>query len=345
MASPDELLAMLEEAAVEAENAQNRDFENEYEETLDELVLELIDESALGVCFEVHRACKTGTFMLDETDIDSEAQYRLKDEKGRDVFGQLPSKKQLECVCPNCQRNLAASRFAPHLEKCMGMGRTSSRVASRRIRKTGTKENDNDSCDDEDEPEWIADKKAKRLKRDRSTNSPRRGKNKKAAAERSITPIPNVGSNDSGGSGSQPQPYEGMSKEERRTLLLTTCGVISEHTKKLCTRSMRCPQHSDDQRRGVRIQLLGRGDDEIVDIDTYEEGDSQALRDSLALDRASNPSPAGSSSTNNSTGSKSRKKGSKSRKKGASKTSGSTGSAADSTGSRTNTPSNLFEFP
>ena len=23
-----------------------------------------------------------------------------------------------ECVCPNCSRNVAAIRFAPHLEKC-----------------------------------------------------------------------------------------------------------------------------------------------------------------------------------------------------------------------------------
>lgn len=45
----------------------------------------------------------------------------------------INSKKPAECVCPNCQRNMAASRFAPHLEKCMGMGRNSSRLASRRI--------------------------------------------------------------------------------------------------------------------------------------------------------------------------------------------------------------------
>jgi hypothetical protein len=38
-----------------------------------------------------------------------------------------------ECVCPSCERNVAAIRFAPHLEKCMGMGRHSSRVATRRI--------------------------------------------------------------------------------------------------------------------------------------------------------------------------------------------------------------------
>lgn len=45
----------------------------------------------------------------------------------------INSKKPAECICPNCQRNMAASRFAPHLEKCMGMGRNSSRLASRRI--------------------------------------------------------------------------------------------------------------------------------------------------------------------------------------------------------------------
>ena len=55
------------------------------------------------------------------------------DRPGVDVLGQVQTKKNYECVCPNCQRNLAASRFAPHLEKCMGMGRNSSRIASRRL--------------------------------------------------------------------------------------------------------------------------------------------------------------------------------------------------------------------
>lgn len=51
---------------------------------------------------------------------------------GLDVFGHGPGKRAMECICPNCGRNMAASRFAPHLEKCMGMGRNSSRIASRR---------------------------------------------------------------------------------------------------------------------------------------------------------------------------------------------------------------------
>ena len=34
--------------------------------------------------------------------------------------------------CIHCKRPVVASRFAPHLEKCMGMGRVSSRLAARR---------------------------------------------------------------------------------------------------------------------------------------------------------------------------------------------------------------------
>merc|ERR1711944_99304 len=84
---------------------------------------------------------------------------------GIDVFGQViqtmvgvPAlEKQPECICPNCQRNLAASRFAPHLEKCMGMGRNSSRIASRRLATSGKEANYRESGveGDEDDEEWI----------------------------------------------------------------------------------------------------------------------------------------------------------------------------------------------
>ena len=58
----------------------------------------------------------------------------IKSEKGRDVFGQLPStKKQIDCVCPNCDRSMAAARFAPHLEKCLGMDTSGTRMTSRRF--------------------------------------------------------------------------------------------------------------------------------------------------------------------------------------------------------------------
>jgi len=53
--------------------------------------------------------------------------------RGLDVFGHvLSTKKQYDCICPNCHRSLAAPRFAPHLEKCLGMGASITRVARRR---------------------------------------------------------------------------------------------------------------------------------------------------------------------------------------------------------------------
>ena len=54
------------------------------------------------------------------------------DIKGLDIFGNAPIsiKKSVDCICPNCSRSLGAQKFAPHLEKCMGMGRNSSRLAA-----------------------------------------------------------------------------------------------------------------------------------------------------------------------------------------------------------------------
>lgn len=41
-----------------------------------------------------------------------------------DVFGVSTTSLPIDHVsCPNCARRVAASRFAPHLDKCMGRGR------------------------------------------------------------------------------------------------------------------------------------------------------------------------------------------------------------------------------
>jgi len=65
---------------------------------------------------------------------DVPAEHQIVEAPGIDIFGQPISKKyNFECECPKCHRTLAAVRFAPHLEKCMGMGRNSSRIASRRL--------------------------------------------------------------------------------------------------------------------------------------------------------------------------------------------------------------------
>ena len=41
--------------------------------------------------------------------------------------GTNTSNGMLTVECPCCKKVLAATRFAPHLEKCMGMGRQSAR--------------------------------------------------------------------------------------------------------------------------------------------------------------------------------------------------------------------------
>lgn len=176
---------------------------------------ELVDDAILGLAFEVHRSVKTGAYLLgefDETEINSKtssgtnASIAQESQIGHnsyalDVFGQTvsntsgvpPLKKQCECVCPNCQRNLAASRFAPHLEKCMGMGRNSSRIASRRLA-TSSKESGNyredldEGCDNAEDEDWIepgsrshhgSSSTSSRRKRDK--NSPRRNRSRQTA--------------------------------------------------------------------------------------------------------------------------------------------------------------------
>ncbi|XP_033624661.1 ataxin-7-like protein 3 [Asterias rubens] len=153
------------------------------EEDLEEdIFADLLDELTLGFCFEIHRSCKMGQLFLDETDEPSLKFYEIVNEPGRDVFGKPPLKKQIDCVCPHCNRNLSASRFAPHLEKCMGMGRNSSRLASKRIANSGIGKMDSDNEDDDRDLDWsfAFDKKvSKKVKKDKlGNNSPRRSKGK-----------------------------------------------------------------------------------------------------------------------------------------------------------------------
>ncbi|KAK3840640.1 MAG: hypothetical protein JOS17DRAFT_31254 [Linnemannia elongata] len=54
---------------------------------------------------------------------------------GQDIFGQNPQPSNSQTFdCVHCQRSFPAQRYAPHLEKCLGLaGRSSSRAASRRM--------------------------------------------------------------------------------------------------------------------------------------------------------------------------------------------------------------------
>nr|XP_020461170.1 ataxin-7-like protein 3 isoform X2 [Monopterus albus] len=271
---------------------------------------ELVEDACLGLCFEVHRAVKQGYFFLDETDQESMKEFEIVDQPGVDIFGQVYNQwKNKECECPNCKRLIAASRFAPHLEKCLGMGRNSSRIASRRLasnNNTSKSESDQEDNDDLNDNDWSygAEKKAKKRKSDKSQNSPRRSKSlkhKNGELGSSISAEAYKYSYNTGIS------YETLGPDEVRSLLTTQCGVISEHTKKMCTRSQRCPQHTDEQRRAVRVFLLGPSApllpsaDTAVDNDSFDIPDGQTLLSRLQWEDSPDISPTDSASSKAST--------------------------------------------
>ncbi|KAK3913644.1 Ataxin-7-like protein 3 [Frankliniella fusca] len=230
------------------------------------LVEDLIDEMTIGVVFEVHRSAKLG--VLDpEADMSGEdiSKFKIVDDPGLDVFGQPPViKKFQDCICPSCNRGLAASRFAPHLEKCMGMGRNSSRIASRRIA-NNSKETSAAMSEDEDD-EWTIGGDRRKKKRDRSngnTKKPtkslkvdRRNGDSNSSFGGSVSESLGSSSGNNASFDATSAALEAKRPDERRTLLSNICGVVSEHTRKLCTRSLRCPQHTDEQRRALRASVL-----------------------------------------------------------------------------------------
>lgn len=80
----------------------------------------VLDETILGVVFEVHFALKTGIMMALEGEPEDSKPFSIVNQPDIDVFGANSNKIAMDCTCPKCERAVAASRFAPHLEKCMG---------------------------------------------------------------------------------------------------------------------------------------------------------------------------------------------------------------------------------
>eukprot|EP00890_Picochlorum_soloecismus_P004798 jgi/Picsp_1/5319/NSC_02680-R1_ataxin-7-like protein 3 len=122
---------------------------------------EVIDEIVRDVCLSVHREVSTGMDGLEDLDLEEKTQNKTSNQQDRemtaaealkkmelqfgtakmlgvqmsgskgavDMFGNSIQPVALEQVgCPVCGRKIAAGRFAPHLEKCIGGGRQASRV-------------------------------------------------------------------------------------------------------------------------------------------------------------------------------------------------------------------------
>uniref|UniRef100_G1R0E1 Ataxin-7-like protein 3 n=1 Tax=Nomascus leucogenys TaxID=61853 RepID=G1R0E1_NOMLE len=262
-----------------------------------EIYADLVEDSCLGFCFEVHRAVKCGYFFLDDTDPDSMKDFEIVDQPGLDIFGQVFNQwKSKECVCPNCSRSIAASRFAPHLEKCLGMGRNSSRIANRRIANSNNmnkSESDQEDNDDINDNDWSY------------------GSEKKGA----------WGSGETWGqwgsclpSLSNDQVFGHNLGTNLHSPFPCLCPWLLPFPQTPpCLASppgpLRCPQHTDEQRRTVRIYFLGPSAvlpevESSLDNDSFDMTDSQALISRLQWDGSSDlsPSDSGSSKTSENQG-------------------------------------------
>lgn len=82
--------------------------------------------------------------------------------------------KFLNCKCLNCEKTVSANKYASHLENCLGIGRTSSRIASRK-KTTNNSYYDEYDDDAESDANWSAKEKTK--KKPQGSNG-RNGKNK-----------------------------------------------------------------------------------------------------------------------------------------------------------------------
>lgn len=135
----------------------------------------VIDEISLGIIFDQHRKYKTNAYDLEIDENCDEGYGNL------DLANQHKLKKTLNCTCPACKREYAASRFANHLRSCMGMGRKG-RSCNATKRVTGSsKDRENSSyeaavSDNDDDPDWSSgDQRKKKKDKNRSRNN--RGNN------------------------------------------------------------------------------------------------------------------------------------------------------------------------
>ncbi|KFW80594.1 Ataxin-7-like 3, partial [Manacus vitellinus] len=298
------------------------------------------EDACLGLCFEVHRAVKCGYFFLDDTDPDSMKDFEIVDQPGVDIFGQILGCWGRQGMDPGeCMRvhnepwgagEVGGYRTDPGVPwitwdrswPCPPLPSLHRIASSNNLNKSESDQEDNDDINDND---WSygSEKKGwmwggfhpwgrgcpglanlpEKVKSVPSLSLPiaKKRKSDKVRGQGVLWGI----------------NYETLGPEELRTLLTTQCGVISEHTKKMCTRSLRCPQHTDEQRRAVRVYLLGPSAslpeaEAGVENDSFEVAESQALMSRLQWDGSSDISPSDSASskasTNNSESRKTKKK-------------------------------------
>ncbi|XP_073998836.1 SAGA associated factor 11kDa isoform X2 [Rhodnius prolixus] len=127
------------------------------------VVDQLVDEIVLEVVAEYHRAVVKG--YADHVYPTNVEEQHKSDALNREIelSSDIIEKKIEDIKCPNCTHPINASRFVPHLEKCMCIGRSSSRIASRRIATNSKDSNYAALSDDEDDEDWNSGSKKNKI--------------------------------------------------------------------------------------------------------------------------------------------------------------------------------------
>jgi len=97
----------------------------------------IIDIIIVETIFKLNRELQIGNLM-NVSEILEQQSEPLPEQIENDIFGlesNTNAKRQVECTCTCfvCNRIIAASRFAPHLEKCIGHGRSTRSRTRRKV--------------------------------------------------------------------------------------------------------------------------------------------------------------------------------------------------------------------
>lgn len=207
---------------------------------------ELVDEMTAEVSFTMHRLLMTGKLCLSCVELCAIDGY--------DVFGQpinnlnrkklslflrfgwltSPSTGGETFNCMNCGQRNASTRFAPHLEKCMGKG---GRASARRTVPTAPRpdpqqeRSEEEGYEDEDDGDVEEDEELADF------YAPVR--DGKAAKQQMHTWC-----------------AQGKAAVEVRAFFKQFCGVFSFENGNLCSGGLSCMVHSDEERRESRKHLM-----------------------------------------------------------------------------------------
>lgn len=130
----------------------------------------------------------------------------------------LSNNKTVRYECEECGRKVGANRFPRHLAACLGMGRTSSRLAHCRT---------------------AANK-------GRGKSIPKTTRTKVSKNDTRRVPVKGI---------ENISQFEGTSHKQRKIILANMCAVVNPRTYKFCRNTFKCRKHSRDEKVEVRYIL------------------------------------------------------------------------------------------